>query len=129
MDVDVDKLGVDSNVEHGDRVPSALEPPLVALLERVHQGAGADRPSIDGEDHAVAAAPAEPRLTHHPGHEGYSDELEHLRGHRRPVNSTDRPPPVAIAGGADRGPAVDREVEANVRMQEREAGHHVLDRG
>ena len=37
MDIDVDQVRVDSNVEHRDRMPSALEPSLAALLERVHQ--------------------------------------------------------------------------------------------
>src|SRR5216683_8385127 len=62
VDVDVDQLGIDSNIDDGDRVASPLQPTLVALLERVDKRSRADRPSIDGKHDAVAAAATQARL-------------------------------------------------------------------
>src|SRR5438093_12038347 len=59
VDVDVDQLRVDADVDDRDGVAAALEPALGALLERVDQGAGADRPAVDRENPPVAASPAE----------------------------------------------------------------------
>ena len=127
--VDVDKLGVDAYVDHGNRMAAALQAALVALLERVHERSRADRPAVDREHHPVAAAAAEARLAHHAFHERHADHLEHLGRDRSAVDGSDRAPLVTVAVGAERRAAVDREVKANMRVQHCERAHHVFDRG
>ena len=129
VDVDVDQLGVDADVDDRDRMSPALEPSLVALLQGIDERPRADRPAVDREHHAVAAAPAEARLADHAGHERQPDHLQHLRRNRRPIYRRDRTPPVAVAVGADGGTAVDGEVNADVWMEQRKRADHVFDRG
>ena len=78
MHVDVDELGVDPDVDHRDRVAAPLEPPLVALLERVDQRSRADGAAIDRQHHSVAVASAEAGLADQAGDQGHPDHLEHL---------------------------------------------------
>ena len=127
MDVHVDKLGIDADVDDGDWMAAALEPSLIALLEGVDKRPCADRPPVDREHHAVAAAPTEARLAHQAGDQRHADHLQHLSGDRGTVNSGDRAPPVAVAVAAHRRTAVDREMEADVRVEQRERADHVLD--
>ena len=129
MHVDIDQLGVDADVDHSDRMTAALQAPLVALLERVHQGACADRPAVDREHHPVAAASTEARLADHAFDEWHADHVEHLRRDRRTIHGSDRPALVPVAIAAQRGATVDREVETDVRMEHRECADDILDRG
>src|ERR1700716_1158320 len=97
-------------------MPTALEAALVALFERVSERPRGDGPPIDREHDPVATAPAQLWLRDHAGHQGQADQLDHLSGHLRAMHGSDRAPPVTIAGAADRGPAVDGQLEPNVRM-------------
>ena len=129
MHVDVHERWIDADVDDRHRMPASLQPPLVTLFERVSQRPRRDRPSIDREHDSVPAAAAQLRLRHHAGHQGQADQLEHLGGHRRAVHRSDRAPPVTVARAADRCAAVYGQLEAHVRMQQREGADHILDRG
>ena len=128
MDVHIDELRIDTDVDHGEWVPAALQPALVALFERVHERSGADRPAVDGDHHAIAAAAAQPRLADHAGDKRHPDHLEHLGGDGRTVNGRDRAPPITVSAAAHCGAAVNREVKPDMRMKQRESAHHLLDR-
>src|SRR5581483_4264578 len=116
VDVDVDKLRVDADVDHRDGVAPTLQASLVALLQRVDERARAYGPAVDGEDHRIAAAAAEPRLAHHARDQWHADHLEHLRGHLAAEDGGEGSPPVAVAGAADSGAAVDGQVNSDVRV-------------
>src|SRR5438309_2258816 len=56
MHVHVHELGIDADVEHGDGMPPAFQATLVALLERVNEGAGTDRPAVHGQHDRVSTS-------------------------------------------------------------------------
>src|SRR5437879_8489287 len=127
MDVDVNERWIDSDVDCRHRMAAALEAALVTVLQRICEWTRADRPSVDRQDHPVAAPTTESRLRNHSGHQRHADDLQHLLAHSGAVYRCERAAPVTIAGAADSSPAVDGQLEAHVRMKQCECDHDILD--
>src|SRR5438094_155535 len=75
----------------------------------------------------TAAAAAQARLADHPRDERHPHHLEHLSRDGRTVHRRDRASTIAVSAAADRGAAVDRQVESDVGMKERKRAHHLFD--